>query len=1452
MPKINKYRIINFEYGTEDKSRILSDEVVKSEGEMLLVEAPNSVGKSMCIHNLFQPILPLKNVSRKTTEVFTKKNPVYVLIEWLLDDEKTKFLTGIGLRRKSLQATSKKSMYDYFTFTVGYEDFHDLDIENTPIIKVEDGKKTYLKYEDALNLFRESAKSDENVDYFTKSNSTEYTEFLKEHGIYPEEWSSIMSKLNEQEASLGSFFDSSDTVPKMMNRVLGEIEDVLLDREGFDEIEKLRELAVNYKDEYNSLKGEINATRDMEQLKDKLEKLNEKISDILAKDIEYKNSLSKLKFVDSEIDKEECNLSVELDDLNNQLIETEREVQQLAKESLCLKYRNAEEELQEQETSLQESQEKLERLKQILNEKNEEIVLIDLKELNEEMIEIESNIAFKVNERRKKEIEFSELEGEIQKLGASIKEIYEDELNTLEEDLDSKLKKQSSSKELQNELKNKISKNNDDISEIKVDLAKMNSDLLRAKTDIRDIKDHRAKYLSENSVGTIKLDEDGLKSDIFDKLSSTNKRESELETKIGNLQKETTSILESNKELQGSINEDTNTLNRLKFELDEFKKIESRINRLRGLYSVEDDLWETSSIDEVREMLLGKKDDLISGLEIEREELENKIKALSGSVNINEEVLSVLSSYGIAYIKGFDYLTKGSLSIDNKKALVDNNPLLPFSLILSRGMYEKLVDLDLNLESETLVPIFIREDLESDIGASITNSVLNTKDFSFVWMFNKECLNAENLEEAKESYELQIEEINNSIKDIRTAKNNIIKDFSYETGSFYQTFGEETEDDIDQKIERININTEKLNMNEDRLQEVNRVIEELREELNKDIPKRHSEIKVLQDFANYTTSKINFIESLENPIRELEGKLEFLLDDNYELEDELTEVNSNIDLILEEVLNIKNSIRRCNENLNKFSEYNSTEIIDEDLNTLLAQYESFTKNSSSGIEELNKEISNQKNLLSKKKKKFDNRKSEVTNFNLSDLDYLDYVEDRSSYYGKIRDEKEEIAKNIASIEKDINALSEVIGQMKENVKTLRNQLKKRFGVLSQEEILSKDSIRNINFIEEIQNLESLIQSIKIDIGSKEVEMDDILSIKDTISSYSVEMTHLEPSEFPVVKSYEETVQDIIEEVTSNKSLLEASRSVLSRLVDETLYMRLDGIDMDKIGVRQVLMEHKDEIEGQGEAIMNFITTIGKWIEFRKVKEDTLLNKREILKSQLGDYTKKLIEEIKLINKISNFKGQKLFEIKLKDSEISMNRIDDIIHSIVEEPNITEEFIFSQVNSYNLLNTVHPLSKISIRVLRFEANNKSEMMNWRKMKATPSGAQKFCISLIVLSLFISYKRYNSGFKDADGRSSKVLLMDNPFGQTSDETFLKNVFDFANNLGVQIIAYTHVKQMSVRNNYNYIYTMSCRKIAGASKDIVAIESVKRSKEKTDIIDFTVERDKTATKDDILKTI
>ena len=135
MSKYNAVRIVNLNYNKNTMK--INDETFNFGGESTLMSLRNGGGKSVMVQMLMAPFLNARYrdlKDRKFSSYFTGSTPTYILTEWILDNNSSYVLTGMGIKRKTTTSDGdSKDELDIITFIHEYKEGNDYDIHNFPV-----------------------------------------------------------------------------------------------------------------------------------------------------------------------------------------------------------------------------------------------------------------------------------------------------------------------------------------------------------------------------------------------------------------------------------------------------------------------------------------------------------------------------------------------------------------------------------------------------------------------------------------------------------------------------------------------------------------------------------------------------------------------------------------------------------------------------------------------------------------------------------------------------------------------------------------------------------------------------------------------------------------------------------------------------------------------------------------------------------------------------------------------------------------------------------------------------------------------------------------------------------------------------------------------------------------------------------------------------------------------
>lgn len=474
MPKINRIRITNFSYNNNHR-HIIDETFDFYNGENALLSLANGGGKSVLVQTILQPIAPkTKILGRSISDFFIgKKDPVYIMIEWLLDDEAGFLLTGIGISPSmnyNPNADEDNLNLRFYTFSHHYEEGNKYDIKNIPVTEEKNNGIIVAGYNDIKKLLQtEANRGKYDINYYNSSKDEQlaYERRLNMYSISRNEWKELMVSINQAEHGVSEVFAKCRSSRQVMEQwVIKYIEKVLdkstehkvsdhqkleemmvqvataeVENESFiqeyDEIEKFKQDLKKIDNESKSIcdlldiesnkKKELagiyhffaNTMVKMSNAEEQMKAdIDTSVSEIEQIDLEKKSY--EIHMIDDEIDK----LTKELDDIQEQLDEVNLNIEK-----------------QEYELKLQQGAREYEVIEEKLQEKAEQQQILENATKNQE-----------------------ELLNEINRIEYSLKCLFSKQIEIVEEELKIIEREISSSDDEKTQMKNQIDGKNNEVN----------------------------------------------------------------------------------------------------------------------------------------------------------------------------------------------------------------------------------------------------------------------------------------------------------------------------------------------------------------------------------------------------------------------------------------------------------------------------------------------------------------------------------------------------------------------------------------------------------------------------------------------------------------------------------------------------------------------------------------------------------------------------------------------------------------------------------------------------------------------------------------------------------------------------------------------------------------------------------------------------------------------------
>lgn len=1424
MSKINAIRLINLNYNYNGIR--VDDETFHLNGESTLLSLRNGGGKSVLVQMLIAPFVHKRyrdSNTRKFSGYFTTNKPSFILIEWKLDGNSGYVLTGMMVRKnQEVGEEQGQRDLDIVQFTHEYKEQNPYDIHSIPFIKTVGDNKTLMRYSDCRNLLDDLKISDDYrfslYDMNNRTQSRNYFKKLEEYQIYHKEWESIVKKINLRESGLSELFiNAKDEAGLIETWFLPTVEEKL--NKDKNRIEEFRDILNKYIKQYKDNKAKIDKKNIILLFKEETSTVLE-IAENLRDSTEEKKSLEnkianlimKLRNLKDNLDSDKISLE-EKDAILNE------EIRRIEYEKLSFKIYGLKDEN--------------ERLK---SECSEVINLIEKKEEEKKIFVKRKNIqqCAKINRQYKeasKDVQVLENKLELVKdkekdktperesLGYTLRHYYENEVKVIENQLynvQEELKKnQERYKSLENEsdnLKNKEIQENTNLAT--VDAGISNYDKLEKNFNELYKENLRRNILNKYEEGSLEIKIKKLEESVEQsglevvKLRKTNvENDEKLKTcrrQIQDKNSEHGQICEKIKGIEKKL-EDINL------------KIETRKSIIKHIGFNEERIFET---EEILKEFQRKKDEVqesIKPIEINLRDLEreyNKLK--SGKVlELADNMKDALEIEGINYVYGMEWLKRNNKSLRENNKIIKNNPFIPYGLILTLKDFERLKTSNLGIYTSFPIPIIIRESLEKNFENNISPIYPGEK-VSFYVLFNDNLLDEEELNRILFVKE---DEIQNT-KEVLERRLNDYKEYEQRYNKiFYQDLTEKKYRDI-KNSQASNLKIKDLLETEiNTLKENENNLSRLQEKLLDAINKSEKELDELKR-KDRDLTELN---------EEYKGYLT-LMEDRVQIKENILKIESNSKLIKEEINNLKQingdisesrlgyleKQKNMQEKLQKYLRYDERELIEKDMEDVKARYLALTVKITGELKDIEDSLSNAY-------RRFTDQEADL--INTSRRLKIKEEEFKNEIYDSFI--LDSIENDISGLETEIKEYGNKLSDFKSKIAVKKNQIATEYKNLK--ERLNKDDL--------VSKSEIILTEFKKRIMEKKEELKKLNINLDHI----VNRTRYCDNNLSALAEYDEL--PVIEEIRFTEDITSMDKDSLDRFRGTILrdYRQINehinNLKNEQLGSIDKLLRNKafqedffnrplntlySLIEEPVEFIEQLITTIRAYDDLvAKLDVDiALVNKEkeriiQILFEYISDIHKNLIK----IDKNSTIKIKekpvKMLRMDLPDWDIEENQyrnklkdmIEDLTQSCInrlEDNENIEEIIGPIITTKNLYNTVVGISNIGIKLYKIEAERQYQI-DWAEVSMN-SGAEGFLSAFVVLSSLLSFMRRDDTDIFAELEEGKVLIMDNPFAQTSSPHLLNPLIEIARKSNTQLISFTGLSGESIYNSFDNIYVLN----------------------------------------------
>ena len=1431
MSKISRIRILNLGYN-HDTIKI-DDETFDFGGESTLISLRNGGGKSVLVQMIMSQFVnkSFRDLGdRQFKNYFTSNRPTFIMTEWQLDNNITRFISGMMVRKNQKEDNDAEEL-EMYTFTGSYSAACCYDIDNIPVVKQEENRRILKGFVECRNLLDNISK-DKNGDFrlYDMGSSygrRQYFATLRQYQINNKEWESIIRKVNQKESGLSELFSNSKNEKELVvNWFLRPIEDKLNQEK--NRIDEFRKLTFQFIEQYRSNQSKIEKKslvekyfEDTKPLKDDIDryvalyedkceytakmaayvkKLNDTISDLTSGIEEKNNSLADIKNIINQIIYEK--ISYEIYHYYDSKDEVVSERTQQEAEITRLSYVN----------------DKLARQKCVYDCNK---LYLELKDIKTEKVEVEEkiDILLKDSENNRAEIE---------KIGHALYEHYslavknsiqKNEINDNSiSDTENALNKYINDKKDNEKI---IRQKSTETGSLQNSVDSYNDAEETFNTRFHcDIKRNILGLYEEGTLEVRKKEFDEEKQEESNRLSRLYKKKNELDIKTKMLSQEEVDIAGKLSDVKHEISDQNNLL----MDYEQQKSYRLRVIKYAGLKESDIDRTDiiiNSLANKLQELEIDKKKLIMaqSGLEKQHEQLKE-----GKTIELPDNVRNYCMQNDIRYVYGMEWLNKNSRKLDDKARLVENNPFIPYSVIMEKTAFERMRNIDEKLYTSFPIPIIIKEDLKKTTG-TVNGNITTYGNVHFFIMFNNRLLDKAELDKMLEEIQDRISNLTDKLQ----AKNNDIETYNkYRIGIEEQTFSMDAVATAKKKVSECNEEEAQLKQRQAQIRSEKDSISAEYEENNRSIRSSENIItnynirsdefdKLCEKYKLYNMNLKSLIR-LQNELKELENK-------NRSFDNEIA---TNRD----ELMNLKSKRAKLKEIIDsnkikteEFKIYKENNCTESDSNIVPEEYEAkyyaLTKVVSDSIDELNGRLkkltvrvtTKEKDLAKKNYKHI--AEEEYKNIYCSEEQY-DQLE-------------EQIKKNGVSLNAAIESNDKLAGVLAGINKDIEYGFRRLNEQTGYKELLLKETIVDTEFDKRINLRKHDIGIIRKEIGNLEARKNELSGKLSGVSEYAdvkIYVTQDKMSEIfndiPDLMTIEKTEldryqADMRRKLSSIKEQLSKEQNDISEMIrniagkneyQDAYFKKTFESLLVQVGNPQNLSKqyaiNRATYESQLEKLIIDLANIDS--EQKNVEEMFL------------EYIKNVNANIAMIDKNStiNVRGRniKMLRIQVPDWESEKEHYKIQLHEFfervvrhgietIENNKNLAEYIGSIISTKNLYDDVIGIGNIKIKLYKIEAE-KEVPISWAEVSSN-SGGEGFLSAFVILTCLLSYMRRDENDLFSAAEEGKVLIMDNPFAQTYSAHLLKPLMEMAKKTNTQLICLSGLGGDSIYNRFDNIYVL-----------------------------------------------
>lgn len=1424
MPKINRMRIANIQYD----GKVIKDLLLNCYGgENVLINLANGGGKSVLVQLLQQPLLPESKIhGREIYSYLSQEHPSYILIEWKLDNTPKKYLlTGIVISR--LFSSEDRNKARYFTFLHSYTSRNEWDIQNIPLIVKEEEAIRYKSYDAAMKLISEQ-KNAEELYLYGREDQKSYREKLAEYGIFTNEWK-VLAKMNENEGGVDELFKDCKTSDSLINKwILKVISD------GSEiESKELKEMFSSLMEEIIEQEENITQKEIFEEFKSIIEKYEDSLKQLLEKLEEEKtvqNDIYGIYLTLKRLSKENQN---KIEEIEKQVIEYNNQLEEINYEELSEEYYHHCQDLEVLQEQKEQISQELDWQKNALEKAKhtyriQKAAYLYQKEKKEE------------NELKALELARENLENQGNKdtqllsIEYTLQEKYKEKGESLSQEVEKLQEEEKQTKKQIKEEKEKQNENQERLKKLSLTRGTLQEQISQFEKKEKELWDKMGISLTRNLLNELEDKEiNTIKANWHTQIIS---HEEQIKENQEKRQKNILEIEEMDKQedkMRNELEELTQEMTKNNLAYQEFQKQEKTIKEILRFHHIpESNIFQK---DENHTILQEKKWEMNRKIESCTRQIEQIKQYLldieQGGIHTSHEMREMLKKAQIDFITGEDYLREQNE--EYQKELLSKNPLLPYCYIVTQEELERIKQLEMKEETDKLTLIITYQGIDKPLTQE--KRMVQWEEMYFLNLYHQDCFFSR-AKEYQKKLQHQLETLQKRKKEQEEELSTLEKHIHELDRFTYQEKDKKKreemivffEREIEKKKEEIATGRKQKEEWQKENESRQLIIEEEKQKLQE---KRKEE----SQFLDYLTENEIYCQRKQEE--------EKALLETARREEEIIQVERNLEE-LETILRVKlTQIRQTQEQLTNIQKKQvniphreNQEMLPDSIEELEAKYEQLTIKYDQDRKQIQKEISTcQERKLEWERE----RKKQYGDLSFDEYALLTYAEELEDLAKEQQEEAEKVLQEkldeMNKIQTEYTRKSTQLQNVNENLKKLgklepisasqiKGKYQKRREEIKANQIASEKQKgelqeQNITWQKQINHIERTVEveNIGEEIEEKPVEGIELISHlkkykqlqqenrenKDDVFKKQLEINNHYKAKHRILSTFLETItlNNAEGEFDDFYYLYEKLVNCLEKLTEyiHVLALSLQNIEQDKKNILQHAVRQGIMLYQEMKAISDSskIRIGERYIQILKIEIPSELN--EQVEQRIENHIQYCIQTLRE---------------ECQKSEDKKKTIDNRIAVLLSDR--------------QLLNLTLDCETIKVKLYKFDIQHRnSGLRQWEEVIVGNSGGQRFIACFALLSALIEYTRKKElearGEKE-NQESSKVFILDNPFGKTSSSHLLEPMMEISKKFNIQMICLSDLSQSSITDKFTLIYQLALRGSKYTNKSFLNLEKTR----------------------------